>query len=46
MLMPYFPIVFSFVLFLSIESFILHEDPKIHYRGLKEIIGQGGYSVV
>ena len=29
-----------------IESFIREEDPKEYYRGLKEVLGEGGYSTV
>ena len=30
----------------SLESFIREEDPKLYYRGIKEMIGEGGYSTV
>ena len=29
-----------------VESFIREEDPKLYYRGIKEMIGEGGYSTV
>lgn len=30
----------------SPESFIREEDPRLYYRGLKEVLGSGGYSTV
>lgn len=29
-----------------LESFIREEDPKLYYRGIKEVLGEGGYSTV
>ena len=29
-----------------LESFIRDEDPKLYYRGIKEMIGEGGFSTV
>ena len=33
-------------LLISIEKFIKKDDPKAYYRGIKEVIGEGGFSVV
>ena len=29
-----------------IENFFINEDPRQYYRGLKEVLGEGGFSTV
>ena len=31
---------------IGLEKFIRKEDPKRYYRGLNEVIGEGGFSTV